>query len=209
MNSLYRKSRFSQYGGNISPAALFASFTVLFAGVVLVIFGLGDHLFPRPDLPPEQVFGGPIPASLKVHATFETEEGLIGELIDPKTNLSISIVRERPHNSPPTVLAQDKLLEAIKAYKLRQELNEHFGSLPLKYASAHFDGRRAKFLETVTLPFGSKDISAITFHVKFEQYYTLALFEQDNARVLLLVMRPEQPVQQERLAEILRSLQST
>ncbi|MCB0334293.1 MAG: hypothetical protein KDD55_12380, partial [Bdellovibrionales bacterium] len=182
--------------------------SALFLGVILFIFTGGTLLFEKDTISPEEVFGSVPPAPLIVHGTFQTEEGLIGEIIDPKTNLSISIVREHPLPSTPEVLGAKNLLDAIKAYKLRQEVNEQFGPLLLKYASAHFDSRRAKYLETATLTYGGKTIPAITFHVKFEQFYTIALFEQKNARTLLLAMRPEQPVQQERLKEILRSIEN-
>lgn len=161
---------------------------VLMAGVLLARW----H-FASVRTPPEQLFGE-IPYGVEVVNSFMTAEGAFARFYLPEAKVGVSVVRSAQAPQGDAAVQLEEWIEGVRRFRATEEVPEGFDTLFVKYASAHFDARRAVRLAPATFEVKGRSVPTLQFITKPEDNYLLAIIPGEAHDALVLAYRRDEPV---------------
>jgi len=195
--------------GNIRFITVLGTLLVLVAVFLGLLLYFSNNAFRSVQIEPEQVFGRSIPADFHAHSAYQTDQGTILELADSASGVSLSLVRSAQLNQHDTRQKTASLaFEQVRAYRLGLDAPEEILTpFSVRYASAHFDTRRAKLGKEYKINIGDKELEFIPFRVGRDLFFHLGVTRDDSSdQVLILLMRKGTDFTGALTAEVLQRL---
>jgi len=195
--------------GNVRFITVVGTLLVLVAVFLGLLLYFSNNAFRSVQVEPEQVFGRSIPADFYAHSAYQTDQGAILELADSASGVSLSLVRSARLSQNVTEQKSAILaFEQVRAYRMGLDAPEEILTpFSVRYASAHFDTRRAKLGQEYLINIGDKGLEFISFRVGRDLYFHLAVTRDDSSdQVLILLMRKGNDFDGALTAEILKRL---
>jgi|GEM_PF-4482468 len=175
---------------NFRFISIVGTLVVLVAGFLALLFYFSNSAFRSVEVEPEQVFGKEVPETFHVHSAYITKQGSILELADKESGISLSLVKS-PVNFESRLgsLTPQMAFEQVRAYRLGLEAPEELlTSFSVRYASAHFDSRRAKGGSSYQIQLGDLTLDFFPFRVGRDSFFHLGVMNTGSSEQVLILM---------------------
>lgn len=170
-------------------------------GVTLWLQGSLKQRLDAHAIPPEQIFGSPLPESLEVVLSQKTNDGLYARTILRPLNarLDVMVVPSENYRGGSDLL---DILKRSKAFKEQTPIAPSIVSLFL----AEINPIRSKLIKTIEVLIGGLPVTVSQVESKDKEMFFLGIWSKNGKQTGLVILDPDRRLTEENLTAALRGL---
>ncbi len=171
-------------------------------GVTLWLQGTLKQRLQAHSIPPEEIFGSPLPQSLEVILSQKTDDGSYARAILRSLNarLDVMVVPSENYRAGGDLL---DILKRSKAFKEQQPIAPSIVSLFL----AEINPIRSKLIKTIEVSIGGLPVTLSQIESKDKETFFLGVWSGKGRQIGIVVLDPDSRLSAENLASSLSGLQ--